>query len=122
MPTKNTKASVSTTATAKANKTTKSAVKEPAKKAPVKKSNATKAASKAKVVAKKETSPKATPAKIKKTDIIAEILNKREDAADILMSFGFHCVYCPSAQMETLEQACEVHEIDVNKLLKALNN
>ena len=50
---------------------------------------------------------------------ILKWLNK--NAEEILTSFGFHCLYCPCSQMESLEQACEVHEIDVNELLKALN-
>ena len=57
----------------------------------------------------------------KATDIIADVLEKREDAADIFVQFGFHCFACPMSQMETLEEACEVHEIDLNALLKALN-
>lgn len=57
----------------------------------------------------------------KKTDIIAFVLENHENAEEILTEFGLHCLYCPCAQMETLEQACEVHELDVNELLKALN-
>ena len=57
----------------------------------------------------------------KKSDIIAFVLENHENAEEILTSFGLHCLYCPCAQMETLEQACEVHELDVNELLKALN-
>ena len=60
--------------------------------------------------------------KFKKTDIIAEVLENHERGEEILTSFGFHCLYCPCSQMETLEEACQVHEIDVDKLLKALNN
>ena len=57
----------------------------------------------------------------KKTDIIAEILEKHPKAEEILTGFGFHCLYCPCSQMETLEEACEVHEVDVDEVLKALN-
>lgn len=59
--------------------------------------------------------------KFKKSDIIAFVLENHVNAEEILTNFGLHCLYCPCAQMETLEQACEVHEIDVNELLKALN-
>lgn len=59
--------------------------------------------------------------KFKKTDIIAEILEKHPKAEEILTSFGFHCLYCPCSQMESLEEACAVHEVDVNEVLKALN-
>lgn len=59
--------------------------------------------------------------KIKATDLICDILEKKENAAEIFMQFGFHCYCCPSAQMETLEEACIVHDIDVAELLEALN-
>ena len=57
----------------------------------------------------------------KKSDIIAYVLENHKDAEEILTSFGLHCLYCPCAQMETLEEACSVHELDVEELLKALN-
>jgi len=59
---------------------------------------------------------------IKKTDILKDILQKNSNAEDVLLSFGMHCLYCPCAQAETLEEACEVHELDVDMVLKALNN
>ena len=59
--------------------------------------------------------------KFTKTDIIADVLEHHKNAEEILTSFGLHCLYCPCAQMETLEEACAVHEIDVEELLKALN-
>ena len=59
--------------------------------------------------------------KFKKSDIISYVLENHPNAEEILTSFGFHCLYCPCAQMETLEEACQVHEVDVNKLLDALN-
>ena len=59
--------------------------------------------------------------KIKATDLIVDILQKRPDAAEILLKFGFHCIGCPASQMETLEEACVVHGIDIKALLKELN-
>ncbi len=59
--------------------------------------------------------------KFKKTDIIAYVLENHENAEEILTNFGFHCIYCPASQMETIEEACAVHDIDVNDLLNALN-
>lgn len=59
--------------------------------------------------------------KFKKTDIIKDVLEKHEKAEEILTDFGFHCLYCPMSQMESLEEACQVHGIDIDELLKALN-
>ena len=32
-----------------------------------------------------------------------------------------HCLYCPCAQAETLEEACGVHGIDVDEVVAKLN-
>lgn len=58
---------------------------------------------------------------ITKDMIIAEILNKREDAAQILMSNGMGCIGCPSSQMESLEQAAGIHGLPIDKLMEELN-
>ena len=31
------------------------------------------------------------------------------------------CIGCPSAQVETIEQACEVHGLNLEEVLSALN-
>lgn len=58
---------------------------------------------------------------ITKNTIIADIIKVRPDAAQILMSFGMGCIGCPSAQMESLEQACEIHGLDLEEVLAKLN-
>lgn len=58
---------------------------------------------------------------IKKDMLISEILKTKPEAAPILMQYGMGCLGCPSAQMETLEQAAEIHGIDINELVEALN-
>ena len=47
---------------------------------------------------------------ITKDTIIADIIEINPMAVEILMGYGMGCIGCPSAQMETLEQACEIHE------------
>ena len=58
---------------------------------------------------------------IEKTTTIGEILEKAPEKADLLLEAGMHCLGCPASQMETLEEACEVHGIDVNELAEKLN-
>lgn len=58
---------------------------------------------------------------ITKDMTIGEILRVKENAADILMSFGMGCIGCPSSQAESLEDAANVHGLDIEKLLAALN-
>ena len=43
---------------------------------------------------------------------IGELLKNMPEAAEILANMGMHCPTCPSAQNETLEQACDVHDFD----------
>ena len=52
---------------------------------------------------------------------IGEILEKAPEKAEILLEIGMHCLGCPASREETLEEACMVHVIDVEELLKELN-
>lgn len=58
---------------------------------------------------------------ITKDMTLGEVLNYKEEATTILMGFGMHCFMCPTAQHETLEEAAMVHGIDLDVLLKKLN-
>lgn len=58
---------------------------------------------------------------ITKSMTIKTVLEIDESLADVLMGFGMHCIYCPMSQMETLEEAAKVHEIDINFLIRKLN-
>ena len=59
---------------------------------------------------------------VNKDMIIAEILAVDATIAPILMAAGMHCIGCPSAQGETLEQAAMVHGIDADQLIKRIND
>ena len=58
---------------------------------------------------------------ITKNMFLGEILRTRPEAAEILMSCGMHCLGCPSSQMESLEDACNVHGLPVEEVLEKLN-
>ena len=58
---------------------------------------------------------------ITKNQTIGEVLQLNSNAARILMRFGMGCLGCPSAQVETIEQACEVHGLNLEEVLNALN-
>lgn len=59
--------------------------------------------------------------KITGDTLISEVINLNENAGEILMSFGMHCLGCAIAHGETVEEAALVHGIDLEKLLEALN-
>ena len=58
---------------------------------------------------------------IERTMRIGDLLEEYPDKADILLEAGMHCLGCPASQMETLEEACTVHGIDVDELVETLN-
>ena len=59
--------------------------------------------------------------KITKEMIIGDILNEAPDMAPVLMATGMHCIGCPSAQMETVEEAAYVHGIEPELLITRVN-
>lgn len=56
-----------------------------------------------------------------KDTTIGEILEKAPEKAEILLEIGMYCLGCPASQMETLEEACGVHGIDVQEVIAKLN-
>ncbi len=52
---------------------------------------------------------------------LGEALKNHKNTDKVLMGFGMHCFSCPFSQMETIEQACMVHGLDVNLVLSKLN-
>lgn len=59
---------------------------------------------------------------ITKEMLLGEILRTKSEAAEVLMQMGMHCLGCPSSQMESLADACMVHGLDADELLKKLNS
>ena len=58
---------------------------------------------------------------ITKEMTIAQALEEKPDCGPVSMQFGMHCLGCAIAHGETVEQAAEVHGIDLDALLAALN-
>ena len=60
-------------------------------------------------------------AAINKEMTIAEMIQIDTGIIPILMEAGMHCVGCPSAQGESLEEAAMVHGMDVDALVEKIN-
>ncbi len=60
-------------------------------------------------------------AQVTKKTLIGEMLQMDMGIAGILMGAGMHCVGCPASAMESLEEACMVHGMDADAVLKAIN-
>ena len=52
---------------------------------------------------------------------IGEILDSCVEVAPFFLNMGMHCLGCPSARMETIEQACMVHGVDADQLVEEIN-
>ena len=61
-------------------------------------------------------------AEITKNMKISDILALNELMAPFLMQNGLSCVTCAASQAESLEEACEVHGINVEDLTEDLND
>lgn len=53
--------------------------------------------------------------------IIADIIRVYPQTIPVLRSFGMGCLGCPSATGEELQKAADIHGIEVNELITALN-
>ena len=58
---------------------------------------------------------------ITRETIIGDIRDVAPQTAPIFLSIGMHCMGCTSSRGETVEEACMVHGIDVDKLLALVN-
>ncbi|MEG2788987.1 MAG: DUF1858 domain-containing protein [Romboutsia sp.] len=59
--------------------------------------------------------------KIDKNILIGNLISENPETINVLMHYEMGCLGCPSAQMETIEQAAYIHGIDLDELLQKLN-
>jgi hybrid cluster-associated redox disulfide protein len=53
---------------------------------------------------------------------IGEILDANMEVAPFFLEMGMHCLGCPSARSESVEQACMVHGVDPDELIGKINS
>lgn len=58
---------------------------------------------------------------VTKDSLVGEILDADRSTAPYFQEMGMRCLGCPSARNESLEQACQVHGVDVELLIYKLN-
>lgn len=59
---------------------------------------------------------------ITKQTTMGQMLEYDRGIAEILMQSGMHCVGCPASIGESLEEACMVHGIDADEVLKSIQD
>lgn len=57
---------------------------------------------------------------ITKQSIIGDVLDNYPDCAPLFIEIGMHCLGCPSARSESIEEACYVHGQDADALVEKL--
>ncbi len=62
-----------------------------------------------------------TKGNITKDMPIAEIIEKKPEAAKVMFEYGLHCIGCRVAAWESLEEGCKVHSIDESKVDEMIN-
>ena len=59
---------------------------------------------------------------ITKETTMGQMLEYDQGIAYILMQSGMHCIVCPSSINESLEEACMVHGLDADVVLKSIQD
>lgn len=60
-------------------------------------------------------------AQITKDTVIGDILDMDESTAPFFLEMGMHCLGYPASRGESVEEACQVHGVDADELVKKLN-
>ena len=60
-------------------------------------------------------------AQIDKNMTVGDILDLDRETAVYFLNMGMHCLGCPAYRGETVEQACMVHGVDADALVKEIN-
>lgn len=58
---------------------------------------------------------------ITKKSVIGDILDLYPETAEFFFAIGMHCLGCPAARSESVEDACAVHGTDADELIAKIN-
>lgn len=61
-------------------------------------------------------------AQITKDTVIMDVLRIDPETAPFFLEIGMHCLGCPSASGESIEQAAAVHGVDADELVGKINS
>ena len=53
---------------------------------------------------------------------IGDILDAERETVPFFLEMGMHCLGCPASRGETVEEACAVHGVDADELVKKIND
>lgn len=58
---------------------------------------------------------------ITKDMTIGDVLDQEKSLVPFFLEMGMHCLGCPSARGESIEQACMVHDVDADEFIAKVN-
>ena len=58
---------------------------------------------------------------ITKDMTIGDILDADRETVPFFLEMGMHCLGCPASRGESVEDACAVHGVDADELVKRIN-
>lgn len=58
---------------------------------------------------------------VTKDTIIGDVLDYDIETAQFFIEIGMHCLGCPASRGGTIGEACEVHGVDADELIKKIN-
>ena len=59
---------------------------------------------------------------VTKESVIGDVLDAAPTTAQFFLGMGMHCLGCPSARGQSIEDACAVHGVDPDELVKEIND
>lgn len=59
--------------------------------------------------------------RVTKDTLIGDALEMDREIGRFFLEIGMHCLGCPAARGETIEEACAVHETDCDDLIANIN-
>lgn len=59
---------------------------------------------------------------ITKNMTIGDILDADRETVPFFLEMGMHCLGCPASRGESVEEACAVHGVDADELVKKIND
>lgn len=59
---------------------------------------------------------------ITKDMTIGDILDADRETVPFFLEMGMHCLGCPASRGESVEEACAVHGVDADELVKKIND
>ena len=58
---------------------------------------------------------------VTKETLISDLIEYDESLEEVLAGFGLHCFSCPMHTLDTIQDAADVHDLDVDLLIEKLN-